>query len=213
MMISGREKKEGREEGRQEEGTEEERSGQMKGGSRAEWLPLVCALDVLIHINHHFYQLDSKDLFSNAFQQNSICLLCSTTYFQASLCSRSIMHTLCSPGSYHFISAVSVCLSVCLSPLPLVHNNPLNIRKTIAAELAVICPPPPSLKPALSCNQSRRLARSPLRPSPCARPRPARVACLGNFRHLPGCAAPRCASAFPPLGLSVPSIVETPNLN
>ena len=104
--------KEGREEGRQEEGTEEERSGQMKGGSRAEWLPLVCALDVLIHINHHFYQLDSKDLFSNAFQQNSICLLCSTTYFQASLCSRSIMHTLCSPGSYHFISAVSVCLSV-----------------------------------------------------------------------------------------------------
>ena len=39
MMISAREKKEGREEGRQEEGTEEERSGQMKGGSRAEWLP------------------------------------------------------------------------------------------------------------------------------------------------------------------------------
>ena len=48
MMISGSEKKEGREEGRQEEGTEEERSGQMKGDSRAEWLPLVCALDVLI---------------------------------------------------------------------------------------------------------------------------------------------------------------------
>ena len=37
-MISGRKRKGGR----QEEGTEEqeeERSGQMKGGSRAEWLP------------------------------------------------------------------------------------------------------------------------------------------------------------------------------
>lgn len=38
MMISGRKRKGGRQEGGTEE-QEEERSGQMKGGSRAEWLP------------------------------------------------------------------------------------------------------------------------------------------------------------------------------
>ena len=97
-------------------------------------------------------------------------------------------------------------LSICrLSPLPLVHNNPLNIRKTIAAELAVICPPPPSLKPALSCNQSRRLARSPLRPSRARAPARARARLASRASVISGICRVARASAFPPFG---PSLVR-----